>query len=79
MIRLFDSDEVESDEGEIVMEQDGCCWFVRRVDGVERSSHLGFIGRPSLVKAWCVSKGIGFSSVHSPISLATVRSGTYGD
>ena len=61
MIRLFDDSELDSDEAEILMEPDGCCWFVRQVDGVQRSSHLGDLGSPSLVKAWCFNRGIGFA------------------
>ena len=44
---------------------DGRCWFTQAVDGVQRSSYLGYIGRLSVVEAWCVSRGIKFSVVKS--------------
>lgn len=62
MIRLFDDSERDLEtDAEILMEPDGCCWFGRLVDGVQRWSHLGDIGSPSLVRAWCFNSGFGFA------------------
>jgi hypothetical protein len=45
----------------MIWTEDGC-WFQQRVDGVTRSSSLGYIGTPDEVREWCADKAIDFAT-----------------
>lgn len=38
-------------------------WLSQYVDGVEKSSYLGHLGRVEVVKAWCEERGIEFRDI----------------